>query len=150
MAVMTSVANDLLEAKMMQAQIFIPVAFARKCEVNMISTLHLLRFWYFRKSTNLTYIYTYLLSLQSVTFTFSTKSSQTWCEFICLHHCLHTLPRLQIRTFALVLLRFRYRSKYAHIHYVCITIKLANLPCYLAFAIHANKIIFNEFAQISP
>ena len=48
-----------LEAMLMQTQIFIPVVFARKCEVNMISTLLLLRFCYLRKSTNLTYIYTY-------------------------------------------------------------------------------------------
>ena len=69
-------------------------------------------------------------------FTSSTKSRQTWCKFICLHHCLHMLPRLQIRTFALVLHLFCYRSKYAQIHYICITIKLTNLPvlsrvCYL-------------------
>ena len=42
---------------MMQMQIFFPVVLAQKCLVNMISTLHL------------TFIYTYLLSLQSITFT---------------------------------------------------------------------------------
>ena len=78
---------------LMQTQIFIPVVFARKCEVNMISTLHLLRFCYLRKSTNLTYIYTYLLSLQSIAFVFGTKSRQTWCKSICLHHCLTNVTK---------------------------------------------------------
>ena len=82
-----------LEAMLMQTQIFIPVVFARKCEVNMISTLHLLRFCYLRKSTNLTYIYTYLLSLQSIAFAFGTKSRQTWCKSICLHHCLTNVTK---------------------------------------------------------
>ena len=72
---------------MIQIQIFIPVVFARKCEVNMISTLSLLCFWYLRKSTNLTYIYTDLLYLQSIKFAYSTKCRQIWCKSICLHHC---------------------------------------------------------------
>lgn len=76
-----------VEAMMMRTQISIPVVFAHKCEVNMIPTLHLLHFWYLRKSTNLTCIYTDLLSLQSITFAFSTKSRQTWYKSICLHHC---------------------------------------------------------------
>ena len=70
---------------MMQIQIFIPVVFARKCEVNMISTLSLLCFWYLRKSTNLTYIFTDLLYLQSIKFAYSTKCRQIWCKSICLH-----------------------------------------------------------------
>ena len=72
---------------MMQIQIFNPVVFAHKCEVNMISTLPLLCFWYLRKSTNLTYIYTDLLYLQSIKFAYSTKCRQIWCKSICLHHC---------------------------------------------------------------
>ena len=72
---------------MMQIQIFIPVVFARKCEVNMIFTLSLLYFWYLRKSTNLTYIYTDLLYLQSIKFAYSTKCRQIRCKSICLHHC---------------------------------------------------------------
>ena len=76
-----------MKAMMMQIQIFIPVVFARKCEVNMISTLPLLCFWYLRKSTNLTYIYTDLLYLQSIKFAYSTKCRQIWCKSICLHHC---------------------------------------------------------------
>ena len=57
-----------MKVMMIQILIFIPVVFARKCEVNMISTLPLLCFWYLRKSTNLTYIYTDLLYLQSIKF----------------------------------------------------------------------------------
>ena len=64
-----------------------------KCKVNMISTLHLLRFSYLHKSTNLTFIYTYLLSLQSISFAFGTKSRQTWCKSICLHHCLTNVTK---------------------------------------------------------
>lgn len=69
----------------MQTQTFIPVVLARNCKVNMIFTSPLLRFWYLCKSTNLTYIYRDLLSLQSIRFAFSRKSRQTWCKFICLH-----------------------------------------------------------------
>ena len=78
-----------MKAMMMQIQIFIPVVFAFKCGV----------------STNLTYIYTDFLYLQSIKFAYSTKCRHGVNPFVCIIVS-QMLSRLQIKTFARVLFMF--------------------------------------------
>lgn len=109
------------------------VEIACKYDVNLKSTLHLLRIWYLSKSTNPVYIYFRFALCGKIMFAFWKKSKQTCCKSIGMHHCFPTFTQTTSKNF---------RVRFTHV--TCSNIyfwtKFALLPnnqiceCFLTFA----------------